>query len=171
MAILSKHSLEALIAGTAAGDRDALSQLYYETKAAVYAYALSILKNRHDAEDILQDCYINIRTSAGLYRQGGNPMAWIMTIAKNLCLQHLQRQKRTVELIPECISDIDSADPDDKLIVEACLKMLSAEDRQIVILHTAAGFKHREIAEFMSLPLRTVITKYRRALQKTRTEL
>ena len=171
MATVSKHSLEAWIAGTAAGDMDAFTRLYLETSAAVYTYALSFLRNTHDAEDILQDCYINIRTHAGQYKHGTNPVAWIMTIVKNLSLQQLQRKSRTVELIPEVHLNSHAADPDDKLIVEACLHMLTDEERQIVVLHSVAGFKHREIGAFLNLPPATVITKYRRALKKMRSKL
>ena len=169
MARANNSSLEAWIAGTAAGDADAFSRLYQETGAAVYAYALSILRNRYDAEDILHECYIAIRDKGSQYRPDTNPMAWIMTVTRNLCLQHLQRQKRSAQLEEICVADT-SPDPDDKLIVEGCLRILSDEERQIVVLHTVAGFKHREIGAFMSLPVHTVITKYRRALRKMRDE-
>lgn len=171
MAGLNSNTLEELILRIASEDAEAFANLYLITKPAVYAYALSILKNTYDAEDALQDCYLNIRAYAGQYRHGSNPMAWILTIVKNLSLQILQQHKRTADPIPESYIPSKSADPEDKIIVEGCLKVLSDESRQIVILHAVAGFKYREIAKFMSLPIHTVITKYRRALQKMRTEL
>ena len=62
-------------------------------------------------------------------------------------------------------------DPDDKLLVEACLKILTDEERQIVVLHAVAGMKHRQIGEFLSLPLSTVLSKYHRSIKKMRTHL
>ena len=121
MAMPNKSSLEAWIAGTADGDTDAFAKLYLNTRAAVYAYALSLLKNAHDAEDVVHDCYLNIRSSAGLYRPGGNPMAWIITIVKHLSLQLLQRQNRSESLENVLLQDTKRADPDDKLIVEVDL--------------------------------------------------
>ena len=75
--------LDGLIVSVQGGDRDALGTLYHETSAGVYSFALSILKNVHDAQDVLQDCYISVFQSANQYRSGTKPMAWIMTIARN----------------------------------------------------------------------------------------
>ena len=63
--------LEKCISEMAKGDKEALATLYGKTKDAVYAYALSVLKNTHDAEDVLHDCYVNIFTSAHLYKNSG----------------------------------------------------------------------------------------------------
>ena len=170
MLLQKEDPLDALIAATAAGDSDAFSQLYRETSAAVYAYALSILKNPQDAEDALQDCFLAIRASAGQYTSENKPMAWIMAITKHLCLKQLQRQKRTAEFIPEVHSSADMA-TDEKLVIQACLEKLSDTERQIVILHALAGFKHRQISAFLELPLSTCLSKYHRALNKMKNEL
>ncbi|MBQ3126739.1 MAG: hypothetical protein IJC15_06680, partial [Clostridia bacterium] len=74
--------LEALIARTAAGDTAAFAALYDATRSAVYAFALSVLKNSHDAEDVMQDCYVAVYTSSTAYRANGKPMAWIITITR-----------------------------------------------------------------------------------------
>ena len=93
------NDLDSLIASVAAGSSDALGELYRETCAGVYAYALSILKNSHDAEDVLQECYIRIQASASGYKPQGKPMAWIFTIARNLCYKLLE-QKRMFRCFP-----------------------------------------------------------------------
>ena len=51
------------------------------------------------------------------------------------------------------------------------MRSLSAEERQIVMLHAAAGFRHREIAEMLELPLSTVLSKYHRARNKMKKHL
>jgi RNA polymerase sigma-70 factor (ECF subfamily) len=51
-------------------------------------------------------------------------------------------------------------------VLDACLGQLSDEERQIVVLHAVAGFRHREIAALLELPLPTVLSKYSRALKK-----
>ncbi len=156
--------LDRLIAAVAAGDADALTDLYHETSAGVYAYALSILKSSYDAEDVLQDCFLRINQTAGDYRPNGKPMAWILTITKHLCMDLLRQQKKTAALSYDL--GVPEANPDDKLVVEACLKILTDEERQIVVLYAVSGIKHREVAEVMGLPLSTVLSKYRRALKK-----
>ena len=52
--------LDRCIERVAMCDRDAFAVLYRSTSGAVFAYALSVLKNRQDAEDVLHDCYVNI---------------------------------------------------------------------------------------------------------------
>lgn len=91
---LSANRLDHWLKAISQGDRDALVQLYHATSTAVYAYALSILKNRFDAEDVLQECYVTIFRSAGQYNPQDKPMAWIMTITKNLCLKLIRQQQR-----------------------------------------------------------------------------
>ena len=83
--------MELDLAAVAAGSTEALERLYNTAKAAVYSYSLSVLRNVQDAEDVLHDCFVNIFTAAAGYRPHGKPMAWIITIAKNLCFARLRR--------------------------------------------------------------------------------
>ena len=85
----------------AAGDQDALSALYRLTSASIYGYSLSLLKNTHDAEDVLQDCFFHVYHSANVYISEGKPLAWMITIARNLCLQRLREQRRYSDLPQE----------------------------------------------------------------------
>ena len=79
--------LDSLLYGISNGDKKCLEQLYQVTHTSVYSFALSVLKNHHDAEDVLHDCYVAVWNGAESYVSRGKPMAWIITIAKNLCLQ------------------------------------------------------------------------------------
>ena len=93
--------LDRCIERVAMCDRDAFAVLYRSTSGAVFAYALSVLKNRQDAEDVLHDCYVNIYQTAQAYRSEGKPMAWIMTVTRNLCLHKLRERSRRAEQ-PDC---------------------------------------------------------------------
>ena len=77
------------------GDPEAFEVLYRSTEKAVYALALSILRNPHDAEDIVQETYLKVRAAAHLYVPQGKPLAWLFTITKNLCRDLLRGQSRT----------------------------------------------------------------------------
>ena len=173
--VMEYTDLDSIITGVAQGNTEALSQLYRETSSAVYAYALSVLKNSHDAEDVLHDCFVSIATSAGSYRVKGKPMAWILTIARNLCLKQLNRQCKTTEWNPDIWNDsMDmyiSMTTEDRLIIRECMETLSDDERQIVVLHAVAGFKHREIASLLGLTLSTVLSKYHRAIKKLKANL
>ena len=72
--------LDTYISHIALGSQDALAALYQRTHAAAYGFALSILKNAHDAEDVLQDVYLQVWHGASGYRSHGKAMGWLMTI-------------------------------------------------------------------------------------------
>ena len=164
--------LDHWIRAIAGGDTDALASLYQETSPSVYAYALSALKNSHDAEDVMQDCYVAVYTSSAVYRASGKPMAWIITIARNLCLHRLRANRYRAELSDEdwgeLLPDRTELTMEDRVILRACMQILGDEERQILTLHTIGGLKHREIADLLEMPLSTVLSKYRRALKKLR---
>ena len=159
---------EALLFQIASGSKEALAQLYAETKSAVYGFALSILKNSHDAEDIMQEAYIRIYANAHTYKAQGKPLAWILTIVRNLALMKLREQKRITTLSPEDweIPDVTYGPDDNRLLVSTLLNRLTDQERQIVVLHSLTALKHREIAALLDLPLPTVLSKYHRALEK-----
>ena len=167
--------LDRCLAELAAGKSDALDSLYHSTSSAIYSFAFSILKNPHDAEDVLHDCYLNIYAGAESYRSSGKPMAWILTITKNLCYQKLRERQKTADLPQEdwepWLRHNEGLSQEDKVIIRQCMELLSDEERQIVSLHAVAGFRHREIAELLSLPLSTVLSKYHRAIKKLRHHL
>ncbi len=106
----------------------------------------------------------------GSYRPQGKPMAWIFTIVRNRCLQKLRERGRTADIPPEdwepYLKSCDSVTPEDRLLIGACMERLTQEERQIVVLHAVSGFRHREIAQILQLPLPTVLSKYHRALKK-----
>ena len=156
-------------------DVDAQAALYGLMRTPVYAYALSILKNSHDAEDILHDAFIRVCQAASGYSFEGKPMAWIMTVTKRLCYGKLRRSSRMVELSEETWNRLGEEDEtvtaEDRVTLYACMEKLSEEERQIVVMHAVADVKHREIAAVLDLPLSTVLAKYHRALKKLRKEM
>ena len=157
--------LDGYLARIAAGEQDALADLYHKTRPAVYGFALSILKNEHDA-------YLQIWQAAGSYQGQGKPMAWILTITRNLALSRLRQQSRTEPLTMEDwqdrFADRETVSHEDRMALSALLAALEDTERQIVALHALSGLKHREIAEMMKMPLPTVLSKYHRAMKKLR---
>ena len=167
--------LEALIGGIAAGSREDLAELYRCTRAAVYGLALSYLKNGAEAEDVAQDTFVKVWAAAPSYRPQGKPMAWLLTIARNLALGRLRTAARIQDLSEAQWSafsiESDTLTADDRTVLAAALGRLSDEERHIVVLHAVCGLKHREIAQFLGLALPTVLSKYHRSLKKLKTIL
>lgn len=167
-----REALERLLAQIANRDREALGELYRRARGAVYALALGLLKNPQDAQDVTQDTFVRVWEGAGNYRSQGSPMAWVLTIARNLARMRLRQGGREVrltdgewEVIPAAAPAVT---PEDRRLLQTALAALEDRERQVVLLHAAAGLKHRETAALLELPLPTVLSKYRRALKKMR---
>lgn len=164
--------LDVLIKRLANGDKDAMAELYTQTRSAVYGFSLSITKNGADAEDVLQDTYIKVWSASRSYNAKGTPMSWLLTIAKNLSLMKIRQRGKLQQLEPdewESIAAEDTlGDVDDRHLLEAALNLLSDDERQIIMLHAVSGLKHREIASLLDMVLPTVLSKYHRALKKLR---
>lgn len=163
--------LENLLSSIAAGDKTALAEFYEITKTPVYGFVISIMKNKVEAEDIFQDVYVKIYENANTYKQKGKPMAWVFTIAKNLCYMRFRRQKDIVNL--EDIQElwVENENVEDRIILEKAFTVITDEERQIIFLHVLSGMKHREIAKILDMPIATVLSKYHRAMKKLRKEL
>lgn len=168
--------LEAAISRLANGDKDACVEIYEETRTSVYAFALSIVKNSQDAEDVMHDTFVAIFTHAQSYKPQGKPLAWILTVTRNFCLKSLKKNQRSVsreedwERYEEEGSD-EAEQTEKRLIILELLSSLSEEERQIVTLHAVSGLKHRQIAELLDIPLSTVLSKYNRAIKKVRNNI
>ena len=170
-----KLSDEKLLLRVAQGDKEAFQRLYQNTDKTIYGFILSILRNPQDAEEIMQETYLKIWTSAAGYKSQGKPLAWMFTIARNLCYMKFRDQKREADIglsegeLGEFCPQIEDAA--DKMVLKAALHILNEEERQIVLLHTTAGMKHREIAADLEMPLATVLSKYNRAMKKLQKHL
>lgn len=164
---VNNSALDDAIEAIRSGDKNGMLLLYSECAQAVYAYALSVLKKPHDAEDVLHDCFLQIWEHADSYSSRGKPMAWILTITRNLCYSRLRGQER-IEELPEDLALPVTVEPEQRIVLEACLRKLDDGERQIVVLHAVGGLRHREIASLMKLPLGTVLSKYSRAIGKLR---
>lgn len=170
-AVNSKY-LDNCIFAIAEGDLSSMNELYEHTHVKVYSYALSLLKNRHDAEDVTHDCYVTIYNSAYQYKSKGKPLAWMITIAKNLALAKLNDKNRydDKDISEYQFSNDEELSVEERMTLESCMKVLNGEERQVVILHAISGFKHREIAKILDMSLSGVLSKYNRAIKKLKAQ-
>lgn len=175
MAPPPSDELEDYIFSLAGGDMKAMSPLYQAASPSVYAFALSVLKNTQDAQDVLQDTFVSVYTGAHTYHSDGKAMAWIMTIAKNHCYKLLKQRKKTESLNLEDWRDDPSLvtymQSDAKLLIYHIMQSLTDKERQVVVLHAVSGFKHREIAAMLNMPLPSVLSRYNRAIKKLKDQL
>lgn len=169
------EDLDIQILNLAGGDNNALEKLYERSRTAVYGLALSIVRHPQDAEDVMQDTYLRIYQGAKSYRAKGKPMAWILTIARNLALDKVRSKSAgELPLVDEWLADPKedfSESVLDRLVLRTVLRELPEVERQILILRGVEGLKHREIAKLLGIPLGTALSKYHRSLSKLRTIL
>ena len=126
--------LEDILLRVASGEKKALEELYHETRAAVYGFSLSITKNPSDSEDILQETYLKIWANAEKYKAKGTPMAWVLTITKNLSLMKLREKKKYQDLEPQEWDssfhiDSEAGTIEERHLLEAALNLLTEEER------------------------------------------
>ena len=166
-----------LIFSLAKGNREALKIIYEKSINALYAYVLSITKNKFDTEDVLQETYVSIAENAASYHGGNKAMAWIFRIAKNFTLMHFRKEKNK-ESIHEVEEAVDAKysfsfveNADHRMLLESAMEILEEEERQILFLHAVAGWKNREIAEYLGKNLNTVLSKYQRSIKKLQDHL
>lgn len=166
-------SQEEMIKAMGDGDMEVFHLFYQETARPVYSFILSLTKSPYEAEDVMQETYLTVWTKADSYKPQGKPLAWVFTIARNLCYMRFREQKMHADVAledlaekeeGECFAPLEQA-ADRKVLLDA-LEKISQEERQIVLLHAAAGMKHREVAEALEMPLATVLSKYNRSMKK-----
>lgn len=167
---------DALILRISDGDKDALAELYNQTSTAVYGFALSILGNASLAEDVMQEVYLRIYNAAASYKPMKKPMAWILTITRNESLQKMRDDRSSRQVPLEQAWDLAEKrnhyrTTEDRMVLTAAMETLTEEERQIVVLYSVSGLKHREIAKLLQLPLSTVLSKYRRTIAKIKKQI
>ena len=170
-ASLDDKKIDAALKGLAQGDMQKLDEVYNLTKSGIYAFILSILGRPEEAEDVLQDTYVKVALNASRYRSGGKPLAWIVTIARNLALMRIRSSAHTVMLSDEewnTVAGNSSGEfgTEDRMVLKKAFEILGDDEREIVLLHAVNGLKHREIADIYGMPLATVLSKYNRAIRK-----
>ena len=166
-------NLDELMLKVKNSDLSALEELYKLTKTGIYSFALSVLKNPADAEDVLHNTYLSVWVSAHMYESEGKPMAWLITIAKNHCYRVFRNRKWNDDKTDasETAAEDFSTASDNKATIWQYIGLLSDDERQIIVLHAVSGFKHREIAELLNLPLSTILSKYHRGIKKLKKSL
>lgn len=157
-----------LVVRIAGDDRSAFAALYERFQSPVYGLALAILRNRCDAEDVMQSAFVQVWDRAGTYRPGTDAGAWILKITRNLSMDRLRSRKDMTDImeVEDTLAGGDEIAPElDRLLLGHLLETLDGDERQIVLLH-AWGYTHREIARVLGRPAATVRWKYGRAIRK-----
>ncbi|SMX44829.1 sigma-70 family RNA polymerase sigma factor [Maliponia aquimaris] len=177
----TRADIEDLIARTALRDRAAFAALYDATSGKLLAICLSVLKDREEAEDTLQEVYLRVWNKAGRYAvTGHSPMTWLITLARNIAIDRLRARRRATGDRAETETETDSlpdarpgpeaatiAASESRRIVD-CLGQLPDERAEAVRAAYLEGDSYADLAQRFAVPLNTMRTWLRRSLQSLR---
>jgi RNA polymerase sigma factor (sigma-70 family) len=139
-----------LVARAKAGDPAALETLYRAFETPVYNLARRICRNAEDAEDVLQETFLEVVKSIGTYRGEGHLWGWVRRIAASKALMRLRREKiRMADELQDEATGTPPASVGARVDLERAFEQLSETSRAVVWLHDVEGFTHEEIAERM----------------------
>lgn len=157
----------------AAGDREALGELYRRHAPRLTALALRLLRSSPDAEDVVQDLFVALPAALGGYRDEGRFEGWLSRVTANLALKRLRSglRRREDELSPDGREPaLPHADPE-QLSVFRAVDALPDTLRVVVLLKFVEGFSHAEIAELLGIGRGTSEVRLFRAIRQLRKSL
>ena len=133
-----------------AGDPAAQEALFRAFEAPVYNLARRICRTTEDAEDVLQETFMEVYRSIARFRGDGSLWGWIRTIASSKALMRLRRNKyRDTDELNDDVTPLRRDDVGLRMDLETALERLSATSRAVVWLHDVEGYTHEEIAAMM----------------------
>lgn len=172
-----------LVARVAGGDQTAFEQLYEQSSSLLFTLVSRIVGTEGDAADLLQEVYLEVWRKASNYdRARGTPMAWLVTLARSRAIDRVRalgsRGKGvTASLDDTPASDLIASNADAmeihaanerQALVWAALKALPPVQRQALELAYYEGLTHVEISGRLNVPLGTIKTRIRLAMEKLR---
>jgi RNA polymerase sigma-70 factor (ECF subfamily) len=169
-----------LIRRIGAHDELALAELYDRVSPVLFATALRILHERREAEDVLQDVFVQVWDKAATFNEElGSPISWLLTITRNKAIVRLRMSHSRLELIEKAKaaahayfsgSDGEHAvvGKDTAFTLHVALRNLTVEQRRAIEMAYFEGKTQEQIAEELREPLGTVKSRIRRGLMVLR---
>lgn len=157
------------------GQTDAFDLLFERYNRAVYAFALSMLRDPSAAEEILQETFLSVARSAKNYDSRGRFRAWLMRMVRNRCLNWIQsRRVRQAAFRAgglEGVAPTAATPPPHRRLeeteqreaIEQAIAQLPPRQREAIVLYAYQQMSYQQVAEVLEAPLNTVKTLIHRA--------
>lgn len=153
-------------------DRKDFEEAVWPHLRAAYNLARWLVRNDHDAEDIVQDSFAKAFQAIGSLRSG-DARAWLLTIVRNTAISFIQRQRRAPEVaLYESAQELSDGAPDPESVligrsrrdcVRAAIERLPEEYRETLVLREIEGLPYKEVACILKVPIGTVMSRLSRA--------
>jgi RNA polymerase sigma-70 factor (ECF subfamily) len=156
------------------GNSRAQFRLYNQYSKAMYNVAYRMLNNREDAEDILQETFIDCFRNISSFRFESTFGAWLKKILINKCINHLQKKKIDLTLTDTFPNDAYEEEEEtvyDTTKIIKGIEMLPDGYRVVLTLYLLEGYDHSEISQIMGISESTSKSQYSRAKEKLRNQL
>lgn len=146
----------------------AFAELYSRHSSRIYAFCRKFIGSKEEAQDIFQETFIRFHQSADKKKDMSNVPAYLLTIARNLCLNHARREKPSVPFEEHMYEDRDDTNEKNELlsILNTAIDLLPEEFKEVFILREYDGLSYAEIAEITGEKLATVKIRIHRAKQR-----
>jgi RNA polymerase sigma-70 factor (ECF subfamily) len=162
-----------LLAAAQAGDRRALERLLAQAQPRLYAYSKAMCRNTADAEDVMQEAMLAVVRSIGEFRGAASFSTWVFQIARSFCIK--KRRRRTGQ--PAAFEPVDgrrladdapsaeaaAAGKELGRLLEAALRAMPAEAREVLVLRDVEGLSAAEVAAVLGTSVAAVKSKLHRA--------
>lgn len=164
-----------LVARVRAGDTDAFETLYRRHASTVFGLALRMLQNRADAEDLLQEIFLQAHDKLATFEGRSAFGTWLYRLGVNRCLDHLRsrgskEQARTDPLTPSA-AERRRTGGTRHLELERAIAELPPSSRAAFLLHDVEGYDHKEVGDILGIAVGTSKSLVHRARMKLRGRL
>lgn len=157
------------------GNRAALSFIYDAYSGALYGILLKMTRNEELSQDLLQETFVKIWKNHAKYdAEKGTLYTWMLNLTRNNCIDYLrskrnknQLQNRQLDNFVYGIEGKSNFNPD-HIGIKEMLESLPSEQKEIINLSYFQGFTQKEISEEFDIPLGTVKSRAKAALDKLR---
>jgi RNA polymerase sigma-70 factor (ECF subfamily) len=149
----------------------AFAELFARHSPRVFAYCKRFLSTKEEAEDVFQETFIKFHQSASLERVMTNVPAFLVTIARNLCVNQKRREKVAISFEDYMAQDVvDTSNEKNELLdlIKMAIELLADEYKEAFILREYDGLSYQEIGTITGVPLTTVKVRIHRAKVKIR---
>jgi RNA polymerase sigma-70 factor (ECF subfamily) len=170
-----------LVAAVAAGDRAAFTELYDLTSSRIYGLAVRIVVDRHYAEEIVQEAFLQYWQNAGDYSPArGSVITWMMTIAHRRAVDRVRVETMQAERISDYgVRSVEPQGPrnipleavlaaDEVATLHSCLGQLTDLQRGCIEMSYFGGLTYPQVAERLGTPLPTAKSRIRDGLRTLR---
>jgi RNA polymerase sigma-70 factor (ECF subfamily) len=154
--------LRALVDATREGDDRALAELVRQTQPVVWRVC-SALGSAGEVEDLVQETYLRAVRALDSYRGDAPFRAWLVSIARRVCADHVRRRQRGRRLVERLVRDLSEASVPPGEHFDDLLRAIDPDRREAFVLTQLVGLSYDEAAVTLGCPIGTVRSRVARA--------